>query len=84
MKKAVVITGVSSGIGFDAARAMIARGHRLFGSVRRQPMQNLLAPRWGGDFTPLLFDVTDRAAIIAAADQVQAELGGQSLTALVK
>jgi NAD(P)-dependent dehydrogenase (short-subunit alcohol dehydrogenase family) len=34
MKKSVVITGVSTGIGFAAARELIGRGYHVFGSVR--------------------------------------------------
>ena len=37
MKKSVVITGVSSGIGFATARAPNGRGDRVFGGVRREP-----------------------------------------------
>ncbi len=35
MKKAVVITGVSTGIGFATAKELIARGYHVFGSVRK-------------------------------------------------
>lgn len=35
MTKAVVITGVSTGIGFATAQMLIARGYRVFGSVRK-------------------------------------------------
>jgi NAD(P)-dependent dehydrogenase (short-subunit alcohol dehydrogenase family) len=79
----VVITGVSTGIGFDAARYLIQRGYRVFGSVRRQDDADRVAAALGPDFTPLLFDVTDEPAIAAAARQVQAELRAEGLHALV-
>ncbi len=35
------------------------------------------------NFTPLLFDVTDEAAVLAAAREVRAALGGETLAGLV-
>ncbi|MFC7670333.1 hypothetical protein ACFQT0_25435 [Hymenobacter humi] len=35
---ALVITGVSSGLGLATARAFVGRGYRVFGSVRTPPM----------------------------------------------
>lgn len=61
--KHVLITGVSTGIGHAAAQAFVARGYRVFGSVRRQEDAEQLRPQLGPNFSPLLFDVTDHAAI---------------------
>jgi len=36
MKCFVLITGVSSGIGLDSARLLIARGYQVIGTLRRQ------------------------------------------------
>ena len=82
-KPNVVITGVSTGIGFDAARYLIGRGFRVFGSVRTQADSNRVAAALGSHFTPLVFDVTDEAAIGAAAQHVQDTVGEQGLRALV-
>lgn len=82
-KKSIVITGVSSGIGFDAARTLINRGYHVFGSVRKTADAERVSAALGSGFTPLLFDVTDVAAINAAAGQVRTQLGGRGLTALV-
>lgn len=83
MEKAVVITGVSSGIGNATARALLERGYRVFGSVRSAEDADRLQAEFGEAFTPLLFDVTDSAAIAAAVTQVQAALGEQGLYALI-
>ncbi|CAE6817821.1 hypothetical protein R75461_05957 [Paraburkholderia nemoris] len=83
MKNSVAITGVSSGIGFDAARTLISRGYHVFGSVRKAADAERVRTALGSDFTPLLFDVTDQSAIDAAVDQVRAQLDGRGLTALV-
>jgi NAD(P)-dependent dehydrogenase (short-subunit alcohol dehydrogenase family) len=83
MKPNALITGVSTGIGFDAARLLIERGYRVFGSVRKQTDADRVGKELGEDFTPLLFDVTDEPAIAAAAEQVRKAVGDQGLRALV-
>ena len=83
MKPNALITGVSTGIGFDAARLLIERDYRVFGSVRKQTDADKVSQELGADFTPLLFDVTDEPAIAAAAQQVAEAVGDQGLRALV-
>jgi NAD(P)-dependent dehydrogenase (short-subunit alcohol dehydrogenase family) len=81
--QSVVITGVSTGIGFAAAKLLLARGFHVFGSVRKQADADRLRGEFGANFTPLLFDVTDEAAVLAAAREVRAALKGETLTGLV-
>ncbi|HXL13194.1 MAG TPA: SDR family oxidoreductase [Bradyrhizobium sp.] len=81
--KSVVITGVSTGIGWAAAKLLLARGFRVFGSVRKEADADRLKGEFGTNFIPLLFDVTDEAAIRAAASEVRAALGGETLAGLV-
>ncbi len=81
--KSVVITGVSSGIGLGATRVLIHEGYRVFGSVRRQADADRLRQELGERFMPLLFDVTDVAAVQAGAAQVRAALNGEPLFGLV-
>jgi NAD(P)-dependent dehydrogenase (short-subunit alcohol dehydrogenase family) len=81
--KSVVITGVSSGIGWGAAKVMTQRGYRVFGSVRKPEDGARLSKELGANFVPLLFDVTDEAAVRAAADQVRRALNGETLFGLV-
>lgn len=70
-------------MGRAAAEDLVAHGYRVFGSVRRGADATELQKKLGRDFTPLLFDVTDEAAIKAAADQVAGMLDGQGLIGLV-
>ena len=79
----VLITGVSTGIGFDATRYLIARGYHVFGSVRKQADAERLKNEFPNHFTPLLFDVTDTAAITRAVEQVRQQIGNRGLAALV-
>jgi NAD(P)-dependent dehydrogenase (short-subunit alcohol dehydrogenase family) len=80
--KAVVVTGVSSGIGLAVAHVLAARGFHIFGSVRTSGDAERLS-RELKSFTPLIFDVTDEDAVKAAARTVRAALSGRKLTGLV-
>lgn len=79
----VVITGTSSGIGLCTARAFLAAGWRVFGSVRKDADAARLQKDLGAAFTPLIFDTTDEAAVLAGAETVRMALGGGALTGLV-
>jgi NAD(P)-dependent dehydrogenase (short-subunit alcohol dehydrogenase family) len=81
--RSVVITGASTGIGWASAKLLLDRGFRVFGSVRKQADADRLKGEFGANFTPLLFDVTDEAAVLAAAREVRAKLGGETLAGLV-
>ena len=81
--KSVVITGASTGIGFASAKLLIDKGFRVFGSVRKQADADRLKSEFGANFTPLIFDVTDEPAVLAAAREVRAALNGEKLAGLV-
>ena len=78
-----VITGVSTGIGYETARILAGRGFHVFGSVRRSIDANRLKAEFGDQFTPLQFDLRDAQAIRTAANLVRSSLRGQRLSALV-
>ena len=67
----VVITGASTGIGWATSKLLLDRGFRVFGSVRKQVDADRLREQFGANFTPLLFDVTDEAQVLAAARDVR-------------
>ena len=81
--QSVVITGASTGIGWATAKLLLDRGFRVFGSVRKPADADRLRGEFGANFTPLLFDVTDEAAVLAAGREVRAALNGETLTGLV-
>ena len=81
--KNIVITGVSTGIGYVITKALLKRGYRVFGSVRKTEDAQRLAQELGEHFQPLLFDVTDEKAIQLAADQVAQRIGSEGVFALV-
>ena len=82
MKNAVV-TGVSSGIGRGAVTVLAAKGWHVFGSVRKGSDAHSLQQELGDRFTPLVFDVEDDTAIVAAAALVRGRLAGRTLDGLV-
>ena len=60
MTKVILITGASSGIGFDAAEAFARQGHRVYAAARRvERMEPLKAL----GVVPLRMDVTDEASM---------------------
>ncbi len=81
--RSVVVTGASTGIGWACVKVLVAADFRVFGSVRKQADAERLSKEFGNSFTPLVFDVTDQAAVAAGAKQVAAELGDSTLFGLV-
>jgi NAD(P)-dependent dehydrogenase (short-subunit alcohol dehydrogenase family) len=82
-RKSVVVTGASTGIGWAVAKVLTQRGLHVFGSVRKSADAERLVEAFGDGVTPLVFDVTDEAAVREAALQVQAVLGDATLAGLV-
>ena len=81
--KSIVVTGASTGIGWGCVKVLTQRGFHVYGSVRKQADAARLTKEFGAAFTPLTFDVTDEAAVHAAAREVSAKLSGQILAGLV-
>ena len=78
--QAVLTTGASKGIGFDAARLLARKGYRSLGTVRRE--EDAVRLREAG-IEPVLMDVTDAGSIARAAAEVERLLDGIPLRALV-
>ncbi len=81
--KSIVVTGASTGIGWGCVKVLAAKGFHVFGSVRKQADADRLAKEFGAAFTPLLFDVTNEAAVKEGAKAVAAKLNGETLAGLV-
>jgi NAD(P)-dependent dehydrogenase (short-subunit alcohol dehydrogenase family) len=82
-RRSVVVTGASSGIGRACVKVLVVSDFHVFGSVRKLADAESLLQEFGDSFTPLLFDVMDEAAVAAAARQVEAALGADTLFGLV-
>ena len=67
MNKVILITGASSGIGFETARALARRGHKVYACARRVEKMDELRP---DGVTPLSLDVTDEESMTAAVREI--------------
>lgn len=81
--KSVVVTGASTGIGWACVKVLVSGGFQVFGSVRKPSDGERLTRDFGTRFTPLVFDVTDRQALQASVQEVEAILRGETLFGLV-
>jgi len=78
----VWLTGASSGIGEALVAALVRRGARVAMTARRTDLLTAIAARHGDGRASVLVvpaDVTDGAAVTAAAREVEAEWGGIDL-----
>ncbi len=73
MQKSILITGCSSGIGYDAAHGLRARGWRVFATCRKQSDCDRLIAE-GLESFPL--DYADESSITAAVAQTLSRTGG--------
>ncbi|MEJ8474119.1 SDR family NAD(P)-dependent oxidoreductase [Roseibium algae] len=63
---AILITGANRGIGLELAKSALDKGWTVYGSARTAEQGDEMA-RYHPGILPLIFDVTDRAAIAEAA-----------------
>ena len=81
--KHVLVTGVSTGIGYATVAELLKQGFAVLGSVRKTADAERLAGEFGRDFTPLVFDVTKEEQVRDAAARVAGQLGPEGLFGLV-
>ena len=78
-----LVTGASTGIGRATALRLDRAGWRVFAGVRREEDAESLRGEGSERLEPLLLDVTDAAAVAAAAERIGAEVGKGGLDGLV-
>lgn len=71
-QKVILITGASSGIGFDAARVLAKQGHKIYAAARRT---DLMEPLKSDGVVTMHMDVTDDESIRQGVEQVIAAEG---------
>ncbi len=71
--RSVLITGASSGIGYDAAHGLAARGWRVFATCRKEADCARLR---GEGLESFRLDYTDEGSMAAAVDQALERTGG--------
>ncbi len=83
MSKNIIITGVSTGIGYAATKRLINSDYKVFGSVRTDEDAQKLKDEFGEQFYPLIFDVTDKDSIYESVELVKNEVGEDGVCALI-
>ena len=83
LNKSILITGCSTGIGAALVFEYLKQGFLVFGSIRDQKMEPLLKEKYGKNFIPLVFDVTNYSQISKAYKKVKLKLRGANLGILI-
>ncbi len=81
--QSVVVTGVSTGIGWGTLKVLTSKGIHVFGSVRKSEDAQRLTDEFGDRFTPLIFDVTNEQSVREAAAKVSNQINGNNLLGLI-
>ncbi len=66
-QKVILITGASSGIGYDAALTLAAEGHKVYAAARRV---ELMEPLKAQGIVPVKIDVTDEQSMVDGINTV--------------
>ena len=72
MSQVILLTGASSGIGYNTAKDLAAAGHTVYGAARRVEKLEELRP-FG--LIPLQLDITDEDSVKKAVETIIAEQG---------
>lgn len=83
MKKSVLVTGASTGIGRATALRLDRAGWRVFAGVRKEEDADSLREAGSERLAPLMLDVTDAEQISAAAGWIGEAVGEAGLGGLV-
>ena len=83
LNKSILVTGCSTGIGEALVSEFLEQGFLVFGSIRDKKMSVPLMKKYGKNFIPLVFDVTDYVQILKAYKKVKSILNGANLGILI-
>ena len=81
--KNVLITGVSSGIGYGVCKELVKRGYHVFGSVRKKADSIKLSAEFDRGFTPVIMDVTIQDQIDEAYGLIHSRIKKDGLGCLI-
>ena len=70
----ILVTGVTAGFGKAIAELLIAKGHTVIGTGRRQAKLDEIKQQHGDKFIPLAFDITDLQATNSALKTLSNDL----------
>jgi NAD(P)-dependent dehydrogenase (short-subunit alcohol dehydrogenase family) len=70
--KTAVVTGCTSGIGYEVMRALALRGAHVLGTGRKIESSRRACKSIRGSATPLALDLADFPSVVACANEIQA------------
>ena len=79
---AVLVTGAAKGIGHACVERLVRR-FRVYAGVRRSEDGDALRAQFGPDVVPVMLEVTDAAAVGAAAEFIRSDLAEVKLAGIV-
>ncbi|MBF7683062.1 SDR family NAD(P)-dependent oxidoreductase [Acinetobacter sp. B5B] len=59
-----LVTGASSGFGYDISKTLIDHGYKVIGIARRSEKLNMIQAELGDHFLPLVLDLSDRDLMV--------------------
>jgi NAD(P)-dependent dehydrogenase (short-subunit alcohol dehydrogenase family) len=74
-KKHILITGTSTGIGYNAAETLCARGHHVWAALRTPEVMKRLTESFPDNLHILKMDVTSEQDVAAAFKEISARVG---------
>jgi NAD(P)-dependent dehydrogenase (short-subunit alcohol dehydrogenase family) len=77
MKKNVLITGASTGLGRSVALSLAGSGWRVFAGIRKPADGKALTDAAEGELIPVRLDVAKQDSVVAGIEQVRADTGGE-------
>ena len=83
-KRAIVITGASTGIGKATALHLDYLGFKVFAGVRKEADGQALKQEASDELRPIFLDVTDGDSIVAAVDIVNWTQGKNEFMLTIK
>ncbi|SCU84639.1 LAMI_0C08306g1_1 [Lachancea mirantina] len=81
-QKTALITGASSGIGFEATKQLADKGYKIYAAARRLTLLESLEAKYPGQVIAVELDVSDPEQIVALRERFAAELPDQKLDLL--
>ncbi|MBC7741061.1 MAG: SDR family NAD(P)-dependent oxidoreductase [Bdellovibrionaceae bacterium] len=82
MPKNILVTGASTGIGYDTVRALAAEGFNVIATVRKESDREILIKDFSNNVKVLILDVTNLASVELLPAQLK-QLGVTELAGLV-
>lgn len=81
--KYVLVTGISTGIGYAVTSMLIQNGYFVFGTVRNSQQINSLKVKWPSAFKAIMMDITDSQQVEKAKQEIREYMKGAGLYAII-